>query len=72
MISLISKCQLWLINSGEVEKEVPTVSYQTSLSYHGSAVNILRFSPTGKNLFCIPLDFDVGLGDIMIKIRLAT
>ncbi|XP_010649386.1 chromatin assembly factor 1 subunit FAS2 isoform X1 [Vitis vinifera] len=42
--------KLWLINSGEVQKEVPTVSYQTSLSYHGSAVNILRFSPTGEQL----------------------
>ena len=71
MISLNSNFQLWLINSGEVQKEVPTVSYQTSLSYHGSAVNILRFSPTGKNLFFMPLDFDAMLGDRLIKICLA-
>lgn len=38
--------KLWLINSGEV----PTPSYHASLSYHGSAVNTLRFSPSGEQL----------------------
>ncbi|KAM7513788.1 hypothetical protein LguiA_003371 [Lonicera macranthoides] len=42
--------KLWLINSGEVEKKVPTVNYQNSLTYHGSAVNALRFSPSGEQL----------------------
>ncbi|KAK9292780.1 hypothetical protein L1049_020760 [Liquidambar formosana] len=42
--------KLWLINSGEVQKKVPTASYQNSLSYHGSAVNVLRFSPSGEQL----------------------
>ncbi|XP_059432786.1 chromatin assembly factor 1 subunit FAS2 isoform X2 [Corylus avellana] len=42
--------KLWLINSGEAQKEGPTASYQNSLSYHGSAVNILRFSPSGELL----------------------
>jgi hypothetical protein len=41
--------QLWLINPGEAQKKGPTASYQNSLSYHGSAVNILRFSPSGKD-----------------------
>lgn len=42
--------KLWLINSGEGEKKVPSVSYHNSLSYHGSAVNALRFSPSGEEL----------------------
>ncbi|XP_059643513.1 chromatin assembly factor 1 subunit FAS2 isoform X2 [Cornus florida] len=42
--------KLWLINSDEEQKKVPTASYHTSLSYHGSAVNALRFSPTGEQL----------------------
>uniref|UniRef100_A0A5B6ZEH2 CAF-1 p60 homolog n=1 Tax=Davidia involucrata TaxID=16924 RepID=A0A5B6ZEH2_DAVIN len=42
--------KLWLINSDEVQKKVPTASYQNSLSYHGSAVNALRFSPSGDQL----------------------
>ncbi|CAK9162540.1 unnamed protein product [Ilex paraguariensis] len=42
--------KLWLLSSGVVEKKVPTASYQNSLSYHGSAVNVLRFSPSGEQL----------------------
>lgn len=42
--------KLWLINPGEAQKKGPTASYQNSLSYHGSAVNILRFSPSGEQL----------------------
>ncbi|KAJ0040754.1 hypothetical protein Pint_27244 [Pistacia integerrima] len=42
--------KLWLINSGEEQKNIPTATYQSSLSYHGSAVNILRFSPSGQLL----------------------
>ncbi|XP_043719312.1 chromatin assembly factor 1 subunit FAS2 isoform X1 [Telopea speciosissima] len=42
--------KLWLVNSGEAQKEVPTASYQSSLSYHGSSVNILRFAPSGEYL----------------------
>lgn len=42
--------KLWLVNSGQVENKVPTTSYQNSLSYHGSAVNALRFSPPGDQL----------------------
>ncbi|OVA00290.1 WD40 repeat [Macleaya cordata] len=41
---------MWLLNPSEVHNKAPTASYQSSLSYHGSAVNILRFSPSGKNL----------------------
>lgn len=41
--------QLWEITWGESEKKLPTASYQKSLSYHSSAVNILRFSPSGEN-----------------------
>ncbi|KAJ8765357.1 hypothetical protein K2173_012054 [Erythroxylum novogranatense] len=41
--------KLWLISSGESKKN-PTASYQNSLSYHGSAVNVLRFSPSGEQL----------------------
>ncbi|KAJ9565801.1 hypothetical protein OSB04_001767 [Centaurea solstitialis] len=42
--------QLWLIASEEGEKKVPTATYQNSLSYHGSAVNAIRFSPSGELL----------------------
>ncbi|KAM3708650.1 hypothetical protein ACB098_02G113200 [Castanea mollissima] len=42
--------KLWLINSDETEKKGPTATYQNSLSYHGSAVNTLRFSPSGEQL----------------------
>ncbi|KAK1267014.1 hypothetical protein QJS04_geneDACA009024 [Acorus gramineus] len=42
--------KLWVINPGESQKKGPTASYQSSLSYHSSAVNVLRFSPTGDSL----------------------
>ncbi|KAK3002966.1 hypothetical protein RJ639_019557, partial [Escallonia herrerae] len=42
--------KLWLLSSGDAEKNVPSASYQNSLSYHGSAVNALRFSPCGGEL----------------------
>ncbi|CAI0428117.1 unnamed protein product [Linum tenue] len=42
--------KLWLISSGEPPKKTPTATYQNSLSYHGSAVNVLRFSPCGELL----------------------
>ncbi|KAF3685916.1 Chromatin assembly factor 1 subunit FAS2 -like protein [Capsicum annuum] len=42
--------KLWMINSEENEKKAPSVSYQTSLSYHNGAVNALRFSPSGEYL----------------------
>lgn len=41
--------KLWLLNSGEGQK-IPTASYQNSLSYHSSAVNVLRFSLSGEQL----------------------
>lgn len=42
--------KLWLIASEEGDKKVPTATYQNSLSYHGSAVNAIRFSPSGEML----------------------
>ncbi|KAK6922827.1 WD40 repeat [Dillenia turbinata] len=42
--------KLWVMSSGETQKKNPTVTYQNSLSYHGSAVNALRFSPSGELL----------------------
>ncbi|XP_058097318.1 chromatin assembly factor 1 subunit FAS2 isoform X2 [Magnolia sinica] len=42
--------KLWLITQSDVEKKAPTASYQNCLSYHGSAVNVLRFSPSGEHL----------------------
>ncbi|KAK1310792.1 hypothetical protein QJS10_CPA08g01297 [Acorus calamus] len=42
--------KLWVINPGESQKKGPTASYQSSLSYHSSAVNVLRFSPSGDSL----------------------
>lgn len=50
LIVLNCNMQLWLVTSGEVQKKTPTASYQNSLAYHGSAVNALRFSPSGKHV----------------------
>ncbi|KAL5982647.1 3-oxoacyl-[acyl-carrier-protein] synthase [Asimina triloba] len=44
-----STSQLWQISLSAAEKKSPTATYQNSLSYHGSAVNVLRFSPSGEN-----------------------
>ncbi|GLU12548.1 hypothetical protein SLE2022_292170 [Rubroshorea leprosula] len=41
--------KLWQINSGEGQ-EIPSTSYQNSLSYHSSSINVLRFSPSGEQL----------------------
>ncbi|GKA47367.1 chromatin assembly factor 1 subunit FAS2, partial [Tanacetum coccineum] len=38
--------KLWLIGSDEGDKKVPTATYQNSLSYHGSAINAIRFAPS--------------------------
>ncbi|KAG6767437.1 hypothetical protein POTOM_028642 [Populus tomentosa] len=42
--------KLWVINSGQAQKKIATATYLNSLSYHGSAVNVLRFSPSGELL----------------------
>ncbi|XP_027073947.1 chromatin assembly factor 1 subunit FAS2 [Coffea arabica] len=42
--------KLWEISSGEEQNRGPGASYKTNLSYHGSAVNVLRFSPSGEQL----------------------
>ncbi|XP_050204251.1 chromatin assembly factor 1 subunit FAS2 [Mercurialis annua] len=43
--------KIWLINSvADAQKKIPEASFQNSLSYHSSAVNAVRFSPTGEHL----------------------
>ncbi|CAN6458484.1 unnamed protein product [Victoria cruziana] len=42
--------KLWVISQGDASKKAPSACYQNSLSYHSSAVNILRFSPSGEQL----------------------
>ncbi|PWA99471.1 transducin/WD40 repeat-like superfamily protein [Artemisia annua] len=43
--------KLWLIGSEEGDKKkVPSATYQNSLSYHGSAINAIRFAPSGELL----------------------
>lgn len=42
--------KLWEISSGEEQNRGPGASYKISLSYHDSAVNVLRFSPSGEQL----------------------
>ncbi|KAL9229652.1 hypothetical protein vseg_005097 [Gypsophila vaccaria] len=42
--------KIWRIESGEAQNKIPAASYQSSLSYHSSAVNVLRFSPSGELL----------------------
>lgn len=42
--------KLWATVSSIDQKKAPGVTYQSNLSYHGSAVNALRFSPSGEQL----------------------
>lgn len=42
--------KIWVIASDDSEEKLPTASYVSSLSSHSSAVNVLRFSPSGENL----------------------
>ncbi|XP_073155609.1 chromatin assembly factor 1 subunit FAS2 [Henckelia pumila] len=42
--------KLWAAMSGKDQKRAPEVTYQSSLSHHSSAVNVLRFSPSGEHL----------------------
>ncbi|KAL6543394.1 3-oxoacyl-[acyl-carrier-protein] synthase [Orobanche hederae] len=42
--------KLWATISGIDEKKSPGVAYHNNLSYHSSAVNALRFSPSGELL----------------------
>ncbi|WCJ31592.1 Chromatin assembly factor 1 subunit FAS2 [Euphorbia peplus] len=42
--------KLWSIGSPDDENKIPTATYQCSLSYHSSAVNAIRFSPSGEQL----------------------
>ncbi|CAM0910663.1 unnamed protein product [Alopecurus aequalis] len=42
--------KIWAISSDDSDKKLPTASYLSSLSSHSSAVNVLRFSPSGENL----------------------
>ncbi|KAF4366318.1 hypothetical protein F8388_017472 [Cannabis sativa] len=45
-IAIYIYMHIWLINSADPEKKVPTASYQCCLSHHSAAVNVLRFSPS--------------------------
>ncbi|KAI9074797.1 hypothetical protein K1719_043221 [Acacia pycnantha] len=42
--------KLWSVKPAEVQKKLPVVSYLNSLSYHSSAVNVIRFSSSGELL----------------------
>lgn len=42
--------KFWSLYQSESKKENPRASYENSLSYHSSAVNVLRFSPSGEHL----------------------
>lgn len=42
--------KLWKIDSCEEQSKGPGATYQSSLSYHSSSVNALRFSPSGEQL----------------------
>ncbi|KAL0350407.1 UNVERIFIED_CONTAM: Chromatin assembly factor 1 subunit FAS2 [Sesamum radiatum] len=35
------------------QKKAPGVTYHSNLSYHSSAVNAVRFSPSGRSVFCL-------------------
>ncbi|XP_027191626.1 chromatin assembly factor 1 subunit FAS2 isoform X3 [Cicer arietinum] len=42
--------KLWSVKSAGTQKKLPSVSYLNSLSYHSSAVNVIRFSSSGELL----------------------
>ncbi|KAG6552663.1 hypothetical protein Mapa_005610 [Marchantia paleacea] len=42
--------KLWSLNHVEKSKALPTACFKTNLSYHSSAVNVVRFSPSGELL----------------------
>ncbi|KAB2619838.1 hypothetical protein D8674_041344 [Pyrus ussuriensis x Pyrus communis] len=42
--------KLWSISWSETEKKLPVASYQNSLSYYSSAVNVVHFSHSGEQL----------------------
>ncbi|XP_028793804.1 chromatin assembly factor 1 subunit FAS2 [Neltuma alba] len=42
--------KLWSVKPAEAQKKLPVVSYLNSLSYHSSAVNVIRFSSSGELL----------------------
>ncbi|KAG6421634.1 hypothetical protein SASPL_118191 [Salvia splendens] len=42
--------KIWATVSSSDQKKAPGVAYQSNLSYHSSAVNALRFSPSGDQL----------------------
>ncbi|KQJ94798.1 chromatin assembly factor 1 subunit FAS2 homolog [Brachypodium distachyon] len=42
--------KIWAIASDDSDQKLPSASYVSSLSAHSSAVNVLRFSPSGENL----------------------
>ncbi|KAM7259852.1 hypothetical protein ACFE04_015593 [Oxalis oulophora] len=42
--------KIWSISSTEEGKKIPTATYHSSLAYHGSAINAIRFSPSGEQL----------------------
>ncbi|XP_078432919.1 transducin/WD40 repeat-like superfamily protein isoform X2 [Wolffia australiana] len=42
--------KLWVVMASSDSKKGPSATYKSSLSYHSSAVNVLRFSPSGEYL----------------------
>jgi hypothetical protein len=44
--------QFWALHQSE-EAALPSASFHSCLSYHTAAVNVVRFSPTGK--ICISI-----------------
>ncbi|PNX79924.1 chromatin assembly factor 1 subunit FAS2-like protein [Trifolium pratense] len=42
--------KLWSIKPSGAHKKLPEVTYVNSLSYHSSAVNVIRFSSSGELL----------------------
>ncbi|XP_054805020.1 LOW QUALITY PROTEIN: chromatin assembly factor 1 subunit FAS2 [Prosopis cineraria] len=42
--------KLWSVKPAEAQKKLPVVTYLNSLSYHSSAVNVIRFSSSGELL----------------------
>ncbi|CAM6091150.1 unnamed protein product [Calypogeia fissa] len=42
--------KLWSLHRTEKSKAIPSATFKANLSYHGAAVNVVRFSPSGELL----------------------
>jgi len=55
----VPSSQLWSVKPSGSQKKLPVVTYLNSLSYHSSAVNVIRFSSSGKLISLIFIEISI-------------